>query len=469
MKFIILQFLVLFLSSSLMAEIDRSQIPSAGPAPSIELGEVKTFTLSNGLKVFVVENHKLPSAYASLSLDNNPDVEGKIKGVSSLASSLLGNGSTTISKDDFHKEIDFMGASLYVSTNGGYASSLKRFFPRILELMADTLINPIFLVEEFDKEKAKLIDNIKSNQKNIAVVANRVKNKLSYGKKHPFGEFLTLETVNNVSLDHVVSYYSSFVRPNNAYLVIVGDVEFDQIKTLVTTLFEPWNANPVPISKLPKVKNPKETSLYIVDMPNAVQSEIYVTNSFDLTMSNPDFFALKLANHILGGSSTARLFMNLREDKGYTYGSYSRVSPNRYKALFSASASVRNEVTALSVYEMIAEVNKMITDLVSTEELAAAKEKYIGSFIMATEKPSTIANFALNIEQENLPSTFYKNYINNIQKVTIEEINKVFQNYILNDQLRVIIVGKKDDIIRDLSEFSYPIIFLDTYGDKEKK
>ncbi len=293
MKFIILQFLVLFLSSSLMAEIDRSQIPSAGPTPSIELGEVKTFTLSNGLKVFVVENHKLPSAYASLSLDNNPDVEGKIKGVSSLASSLLGNGSTTISKDDFHKEIDFMGASLYVSTNGGYASSLKRFFPRILELMADTLINPIFLVEEFDKEKAKLIDNIKSNQKNIAVVANRVKNKLSYGKKHPFGEFLTLETVNNVSLDHVVSYYSSFVRPNNAYLVIVGDVEFDQIKTLVTTLFERWNANPVPISKLPKVKNPKETSLYIVDMPNAVQSEIYVTNSFDLTMSNPDFFCFK--------------------------------------------------------------------------------------------------------------------------------------------------------------------------------
>ena len=152
-------FLLFFLIFSFLTygQIDRSKPPKSGPAPAINLGKPQTFTLKNGIIVLVVENHKLPRAYANLTIDNKPDYEGKIKGVSSLVSSLMGNGTKSISKDEFNEEVDFMGASLSLSASGGYVSSLKRYFPRALELMADALINPIFPQEEFDKEKNCLL------------------------------------------------------------------------------------------------------------------------------------------------------------------------------------------------------------------------------------------------------------------------------------------------------------------------
>ena len=162
------------ITTSIGAQIDRSVIPLPGPAPQIKLGEVKTFSLDNGLKVLVVENNKLPRAYASLVLDNYPDFEGKIKGVSSLTSSLMGNGTQSISKDDFNEEIDFMGARLGLNTNGGQVSSLIQFFPRMLELLAESLVNPLLDKNEFFKEKEKLLETIKSNKKNVQVMANRI-------------------------------------------------------------------------------------------------------------------------------------------------------------------------------------------------------------------------------------------------------------------------------------------------------
>ena len=142
----------------------------------------------------------------------------------------------------------------------------------------------------------------------------------------------------------------------------------------------------------------------------------------DVSMTNPDYFALKLGNQILGGSSTARLFMNLREDKGFTYGSYSSASTSRYKGSFTATASVRNEVTDSAITEIVNEIKLINLNGVSEEELNAAKEKYVGSFIMSTEQPSTIANFATNIDKFNLPEDFYEKYLDNFQSVTVENI-----------------------------------------------
>ena len=260
---------------------------------------------------------------SNLDIDNYPDYEGDIKGVSSLLGAMMGNGTKNQSKDSFNEEVDYMGATLVLSASGGYVSSLKRYFPRILEMMADGLINPKFTKEDFDREKNVALEGIKSIEKDVQTIASRVHSKLRFGANHPFGEFETNESLNNISLKDIQNYYKKYAIPNNAYLTVVGDVQYDEIKTLVESLFGNWKKGKKLSYTLPQANNLNNVEINFVDMSNAVQSEIYVGNLMDISMTNPDFFALKLGNQILGGSSTARLFMNLREDKGFTYGSYS--------------------------------------------------------------------------------------------------------------------------------------------------
>ena len=468
MKKIIISILLLIISTSVFSQIDRSKPPKSGPAPVINLGQPSTFTLKNGLKVIVVENKKLPRAYASLDVDNYPDFEGDIKGVSSLVSALMGNGTTNQSKDDFNEEVDYMGASLSLSAGGGYASSLKKYFPRIMEMMSDGLLNPLFTQEEFLKERNILIDGIKSAQKSVPDIASQVGDKLFYGANHPYGEFATIQTVENITLEDVQNYYSTYAKPNNAYLTIVGDVDYKEIKKLVTSLFKGWKKGKLPEYEMPTVNDVSKNEINFVDMSNAVQSEITVGNIINISMADPDYFALRLANQILGGSG-GRLYENLREDKGFTYGAYSGVTTSRYVGNFYASTSVRNEVTDSSVVEIINEINRIISDNVSESKLASVKEKFVGNFIMSTERPSTIATFALNIDKYNLSSNFYETYLDNFQKVTVEDIKRVTNKYFKNNNLRIVIVGKGKDVIPSLEKSLYEIKYYDTNGDITEK
>ena len=468
MKKIIISILLLIISTSVFSQIDRSKPPKSGPAPVINLGQPSTFILKNGLKVIVVENKKLPRAYASLDVDNYPDFEGDIKGVSSLVSALMGNGTTNQSKDDFNEEVDYMGASLSLSAGGGYASSLKKYFPRIMEMMSDGLLNPLFTQEEFLKERNILIDGIKSAQKSVPDIASQVGDKLFYGANHPYGEFATIQTVENITLEDVQNYYSTYAKPNNAYLTIVGDVDYKEIKKLVTSLFKGWKKGKLPEYEMPTVNDVLKNEINFVDMSNAVQSEITVGNIINISMADPDYFALRLANQILGGSG-GRLYENLREDKGFTYGAYSGVTTSRYVGNFYASTSVRNEVTDSSVVEIINEINRIISDNVSESKLASVKEKFVGNFIMSTERPSTIATFALNIDKYNLSSNFYETYLDNFQKVTVEDIKRVTNKYFKNNNLRIVIVGKGKDVIPSLEKSLYEIKYYDTNGDITEK
>ena len=184
----------------------------------------------NGLKVLVVENHKLPRVSYSLNIDNKPVATGAKAGVESLIGSMLGNGTTSISKDEFNEEIDFLGASVNIGINGGSARSLSKYSERILELMADAAINPLLTEEEFNKEKEKLIESLKSEEKSIDAISGRVGNALLYGAQHPYGEFVTKETVNNVTFDNAVAFYEEQFNPNNAYLIIIGDVDLKTVK-----------------------------------------------------------------------------------------------------------------------------------------------------------------------------------------------------------------------------------------------
>lgn len=455
-----------FLTLSVSAQIDRSVQPKPGPAPKINLGKPQTFELKSGLKVLVVENHKLPRVSASLSIDNDPIFEGEKAGVSSLTGSLLGTGTKNISKDAFNEEVDYLGANISFGSQSASLNSLSKYFPRILELMADAAQNPIFTQEEFDKEVSKLLDGIKSGEKSVQNIANRVQYALAYGKDHPYGEFTSKETVENVSLADVQNFYNSYFKPNNAYLVIVGDVNFKEVKKLVKKNFKNWEEGDLPAYTIPKVNNVAKTEIDFIDMPNAVQSDVTVLSTVHLKMSNPDYFAVKLANHILGGGSTGKLYLNLREDKGYTFGAYSRIgSDEKTATTFKAYAQVRNIVTDSTVIEFMKEIKKFRDAPVTKEELSNTKAAYVGSFVRNVEKPETVAQYALNIKINNLPEDFYETYLAKISAVTIEDIQRVAQKYFSENNARIVVTGKALEVLPNLEKLPYKI----NYFDKEAK
>ncbi len=456
-------------SFAVNAQIDRSKMPKPGPDPVVKLGKAETFTLSNGLKVILVENHKLPRASANLTIDNKPVFEGEKAGLSNMMGSLLGRGTTTISKDDFNEQVDYLGANVNFYGSGAYAASLKRYFSEVLGLMADGVKNSQFTQEEFDKEVKVTLDGLKSSEKSVTAIARRVEDALTYGKKHPFGEFTTKETVNNLTLEDVKNNFNTYYKPNNAYLVIVGDINPKETKKLVTKLFNDWAKGTIPENNVPKPVNVATTEIDFINMSNAVQSEIAVVNNIDLKLGDKDYYAALLANQILGGGGTARLFMNLREDKGYTYGSYSSVRQSRHAATFRATASVRNVVTDSSVVEIQKEINRIRYQKVSAEELKNVKEKYIGSFVMDVQKPTTAARFALNIARYNLPEDFYANYIKNINVVTLDDVQNAAIKYFRGDKARIIITGKGIEVLKNLEQGDYKINYFDVYGNPTEK
>jgi zinc protease len=443
-------------SWSLMAQIDRSVQPQPKAAPKIQLEDPQTFTLSNGLKVLVVENHKLPRVRIQLLLDNPPVLEGEKAGVSSLTGALLGKGSSNISKDDFNEEVDFLGATISFSGQSAFASTLSRYFPRILELMAEAALNPNFSQEEFEKEKERFIENLRSEEKDVSAVARRVQSALAYGTAHPYGEFVSIESLEKVTLGDVSDFYARYFSPDNAYLVLIGDLDVKTAKKLVKTHFKDWSSKLQNGPSYSEATNLAEPTINFVDMPNAVQSEIVVQNLVSLKMSDPDYIPVLIANQILGGGAEGRLFLNLREDKGYTYGSYSSVGTDKYSnARFRASAQVRNAVTDSAVVEILSEIKKIGTERVSEVDLKNAKEKYKGSFVRSLERPETVANFALNIETQGLSADFYENYLSRIDAVTAEEVQRVAQKYFKVDQARIVVVGKGSEVLPALEKMQF--------------
>jgi zinc protease len=470
MKTKILSFIAFFLVTvAVNAQIDRSTMPKPGPDPEIKLGTPKTFTLKNGLKVIMVENNKLPRASASLTIDNKPYFEGEIAGVSSMMGSLLGRGTTNITKDEFNEKVDFLGANVSFFSSGAYASSLKKYFPEILGLMADGVKNSQFTQEEFDKEVQITLDGLKSDEKNVTSAARRVESVLTYGKNHPYGEFTSKESVSKITLADVKNNYNSYYKPNNAYLVIEGDINTKEIEKLIKSLFSDWKQGVIPAYTIPATESVATTEINFIDMQNAVQSEIAVINNVDLTLGDKDYYAALMASNILGGGGTARLFMNLREDKGYTYGSYASLRQDRYAGTFRATASVRNIVTDSSVVEIQKEINRIRYEKVTPEELENSKEEYIGGFVMDVQKPRTVASFALNIERYNLPKDFYANYIKNIKAVTLDDVQNAAIKYFRGDKARIIITGKGIDVLKNLENTDYVIKYFDKYGNPTEK
>jgi predicted Zn-dependent peptidase len=447
---------------------DRTQ-PKAGKAPVVNLKKPQTFFLANGLKVMVVENHKLPRVTYSLTLDNPPFAEGNKKGVDELGSNLMGSGNTKITKDDFNEEVDFLGANMAFSSHGTYASSLSKYSGRILQLMSYGALYPNFTQEEFDKEKAKLIEGLKSQEKSVPAIASRVVDALAFGKNHPSGEYTTLETLNNITLDDVIANYENYFVPENAYLVIIGDVKYKEVKVIVENLFGSWKKRATPKLTYTAPQNVVFTQINFVDVPNAVQSEVSLVNTLNLKMGDKDFFPAVIATYILGGDFNSYLNMNLREEHGWTYGANAIIGAGKYVTKLRCASSIRSMATDSAVVEFIKEIKKIRTEKVSDELLHDVKAGYIGRFVMQVEKPQSVARYALNIETEDLPKDFYENYIKTINAVTPDDILKAANKYFLIDNTRIIIAGKGSEVIPGLEKLNIPLFYFDNYGNSIEK
>ena len=456
------------ISGMTMAQkIDINAMPKAGPTPSINIATPKTFKLSNGLTVMVVENHKLPRVNVTLSMDRPPVYEGKIVGVNSIMADQLGNGTTTMSKDDFNKRVDFLGSTINFSSNGAFANTLSKYFPEILGLMADAAINPKFSADEIQKSKERSIEALKLDEKSAQSIASKVSNAVIYGKNTARGEFETEASINAIQLNDVQDVYSKYFAPNNAYLVVVGDVKFKDVKKLVESKFNAWKKSSTTIPAVEPAKNVAKTEIEMIDVPSAVQSVISVGNITTLQMKDPQFFAATIANYILGGGGEARLFMNLREKNAFTYGAYSSLSTSKYSPECSAESSVRNEVTDKAVTEFLNELKGIST--IKPEELANAKAKLKGDFIRSMEKPETMAKFAVNSEIYNLPKDFYANYLKAIDNVTVEDVQNAAKANILPNQSRIFVAGKTSEVADGLEKLGFAVNYYDKDANKISK
>ena len=356
---ILLILTILLASASSFAQINRSKQPEPGPAPKINMERPIEFSLDNGLNVMIVENHKLPRVSLSLFFDRTPFLMKEKAGVTSLLGSMLGNGTQTISKDDFNEEIDFLGADLSFGFDGGYASSLSKYFERMMELLADATMNSLLTPEEFEKEKERLLEGLKSQEKSVDAVASIAGEALAYGRNHPYGEFENEASINNVSFADVQEYYKNFFNPKQAYLVIIGDINPEKVKPIIESRFNSWENGSITEMTMPDAhSNPKALEINFIDMPNAVQSNISLTSNVSLKMDDPDYHAVLLANKILGGGFNSYLNMNLREEHGYTYGSRSSVGSDEFITRFRTSASVRNEVTDSAVVQTLRKLDE---------------------------------------------------------------------------------------------------------------
>lgn len=466
MKKIYITILSLLITGITQAQVDRSKMPEPGPAPKIELGETQSFTLENGLKVFVVENHKLPRVAYSLILDIDPIKEGDKVGAADMAGDLMMKGTENRTKDELNFEVDFIGASLSTSASSVYGASLKKHQTKMLDLMSDVVKNAKFNQEELDKLKKQYISGIQTGKDDPDAIASNVRRVLLYGKDHPYGEIMTEETVENISLDDAKSYYNTYFKPNVAYMAVVGDITLEEVKPLVKKYFGDWKKGEVPTFEYEMPEQPKSMQVAFVNKPGAVQSVISVFNTIDLKPGSTDDIAAGITNGILGGGFISKLNLNLREEHAYTYGARSSISSDELVGNFNASAKVRNEVTDSALTEMMKEIGAMVQGNVTEDELQTIKNYRTGTFSYSLENPQTKARFALNIERYNLADDYYETYLKKVADLTLENVMSVSKKYIRPQNGYMLVVGNQEEVAEKVKPFANggELMFLDTYG-----
>jgi len=459
-------FLLLFVQLATAQEDFRKAAPKAGPAPKIELGKAEQFTLKNGLKVIVVENHKLPRISFQVFVDVPPFMEGEYTGAANLAGDLLSKGTTTRTKSQIDETVDFMGASLTTSSTGVAGSCLSRYKDKLLEVMSDVLLNPTFPAEEFDKVKKQTISALAQDKDDPNAIAGNVGSVLRNGKNHPYGEVTTEKSLEKITVEKCKEFYQTYFIPNISYLIITGDISVSEVKKIAPKYFEAWKMGEVKKTDYATPQKPKATEVDFVDKAGAVQSVINITYPVDMKPGAEDAIKSSVMNTVLGSYFGSRLMSNLREDKAYTYGARSSLSPDPIIGNFNANASVRNAVTDSAIVQFFVELEKLRNEPMGETELSMVKNVMTGNFARSLESPETVARFALNTARYNLPQDYYATYLQRLSQVSAADVQQMAKKYLAVENAHILVVGNKDEVAAKLANFSADkkVKYFDAYG-----
>ena len=421
----------------------RATAPEPGPAPEINLGDFEDFTLDNGLQVVLVENHKLPRVSYQLFVDVPPHLEGQYAGAQDMLGGMLKRGTSTMTKAEIDEAIDFIGSSINTSGSGAYATTISKYKGEVIELMAQLVLDANFPEEEWKKVKEDTKADLASELNEPSAVADRVRRAVTYGTNHPYGELMTDSTLAAIDLDVVKSVYDTYFVPNRSYLVMVGDLTPDEARTLAETNFGAWQRKEVAVPEFPTPQRPDGVKVVFVPRTGSVQSNVIVASPVTLEPGTKEAIRSSLLDIVLGGGFSGRLFANLREDKGYTYGAYSSTSEDPLVGNFRAAANVRNEVTDSAVTQFMYELKRIANEPITEDELMLAKMQTTGSFGRALESPQRIASYALNTARYNLDRDFYPDYLKVVDNTSTNDVEEVARELVSPDNTYIIVVGDK--------------------------
>lgn len=437
------------------------------------------------MRVIIVENHKLPMVSVQVRFDIPPFPQGEKAGFVDLVSELLMAGTANRTKAEIDEMVDRSGASITASNDGLYASTLKKNLDNVLSLIEEVVQAPLFPDAEFAKAINRHRSAIQQRQDDPEEIAESVGKAAVFGTEHPYGEITTLQTLSKIDVGTIRAFHAHYFRPENGYLVFVGDIDTNEAKAMAEKHFGKWQPEGKPrdtsvagefvpgMGGVLYLREPKMPATYrqvvVVDRPGAPQSIIRVSYPFNLEPKDIRALSAQVLNTILGGGVfNARLMQNLREDKGFTYGAYSSMESDRFNGSFTASTSVRTEVTAQAVTEILAEMDRLRTEPVQQADLDLAKRYMAGSFARSLEDPRTVARFALNTYLNGLPKDHYATYLQRLEKVTVDDIQRAANAFLLPENAVVFVVGDLERIRRSMIPISMepflPLLELDVEG-----
>lgn len=433
------------------APIDLTVPPTLGPPPALRLPPVTTRQLPNGLKIVVVEQHELPIADVILELRTGGEADPAAKaGTAALAAVMLTEGTTTRSALAIADQAAYLGVRVSAAS-GWEQSTVSLHAPTAqldsaLALFADVALRPAFPAPDLERVRKVRLTALQQMRDRGPAIADRAYATALYGAQHPYGRPLsgTEASVASISRDDLTRFYGTYYRPNNATLLVVGDVRPDDVERRAQALFGSWARADAPVGTTATAPGRSATTVVLIDKPGAAQSSFRL-GGIGAPRSTSDYFALQVLNTILGGSFTSRLNQNLRETHGFTYGASSGFSFRRSAGPFTASAEVVSAKTDSALAEFMKEL-RAIRDTVPSAELAKAKRYLQLGLPEDFETTGSIAGQMLPLITYGIPLDFYDTAVQNIGAVTQADVQRVARQYVNPDKLTLVIVGDRKTI-----------------------
>lgn len=433
--------------ASSQGTLDRTKRPAGQPIPKIELPAIQKATLSNGLEVWLVEQHKLPMLSLNLVIQAGSDHDPLTKpGIATMTAEVMDAGTAKMDALQIADRMDYIGASMSIraSVDGTFAGleTLTKHLDEALGVFGDVISHPTFPQKEFERLRNQRLTGLLQQKDRAPAIASLAFNHIIYGPNNPYGNDPsgTEQSVKAFTRQDLVDFYNTYYRPNNATLIVVGDAKLpDLVKSLEKSLAD-WKKGVVPSLTIPAAKPVEARRVYLIDKPGAPQSEIRIGYPA-LARSTPDFFPVTVMNHILGAQFSSRINMNLRERRGLTYGARSAFTFAKQPGPFAASGGFVTAGTDTAVHELLYELDKMHAEGMTPEELTFAKKGLTGGFALNFETAGQIARALQNIVLYGLPEDYYQSYLQNIDKVSLNDIKRVANSYLDTGKMAVVIVG----------------------------